>query len=126
MWRYTYKTVFMLISAKHDILKLYKFEHLHMYSTPIHAFLEFFSPVGLLRTTFFPSHWLLSHKTIVETINSGESGMNAAVMTIIYPRKEYCPSQGLNQRPPVLKSDTLQIWGSASINETYKFKHKLS
>ena len=26
MWRYAYKTVFMLMSAKHDIPKLYKSE----------------------------------------------------------------------------------------------------
>ena len=56
-------------------------------SAPIHAFLEFFLPV--LRTIFFPSRWLLSHITIVETTDSGERGMNPVAMTIINPRKEY-------------------------------------
>ena len=40
-------------------------------------------------TIFFPSHWLLSHITIVETTDSGERGMNPVAMTIINPRKEY-------------------------------------
>ena len=30
--------------------------------------------------------------------------MNPVAMTIINPRKEYWPSQGSNQQPPVLKS----------------------
>ena len=37
---------------------------------PIDAFLEFLKPV--LGTIFFLSHWLLSHKTIVEKMDSGE------------------------------------------------------
>ena len=64
--------------------------------------LEFFSPV--LGTIFLPSHWLLSHLTIVETTDSGDTGMNPVAMTIINPRKEYWQSRGSNQRPPVLKS----------------------
>ena len=63
--------------------------------------------VLLTSTIFFPSHWLLSHITIVETTDSSERGMNLVAMTIINPRKEYWPSQGSNQRPPVLKSPTL-------------------
>ena len=41
--------------------------------------------------------------------------MNPVAMTIINPRKEYWPSRGSNQRPPVLKSATLQteLWGLA-------------
>ena len=76
-----------------------------MASAPIHAFLEFFKPVPC--TTFFPSYWQLSHITIVETMDSGESGMNPVALTIIDHRKEYWPSRGSNQRP-VLKSATLQ------------------
>ena len=89
-------------------------------SALIHAFLEFFQPV--LNTIIFPSHWLLSHVTIVETTDSGERGMNPVAMTIINPRKEYCPSRGSNQRPPVLKSATLltELWGSAALDK-YKF-----
>ena len=76
------------------------------------------SPV--LPTIFFPSHWLLSHITIVETTDSGERGMNPVAMTIIIPRKEYWPSRGLNQRPPVLKSATLstELWNSARCKES--------
>ena len=50
-------------------------------SAPIHDFLEFLKQV--LRTIFFPSHWLLSHITIVVTIDSSERGMNPVAMTII-------------------------------------------
>ena len=56
---------------------------------------------------FFPSNWQLSHITIVEITDSGERGMNPVAMTIINPRKEYCPSRESNQRPPALKSATL-------------------
>ena len=65
-------------------------------------------------TIFFPSHWLLSHITIVETTDSGERGMNPVAMTIINPGKEYWPSRVSNQRPPVLKFATLptELWGS--------------
>ena len=47
--------------------------------------------------------------------DSGERGMNPVAMTIINPRKEYWPSRGSNQRPPILKSATLptELWGSA-------------
>ena len=58
-------------------------------SAPIYAFLEFFLPV--LSTIFFPSHWPLSHKTIVEAKNSAERGMNPIAVTIISSRKEHWP-----------------------------------
>ena len=69
----------------------------------------------LTSTIFFPSHWLLSHISIVETTNSGERGINPVTMIMINPLKEYWPSRGSNQRPPVLKSATLpsELWGSA-------------
>ena len=54
-------------------------------SAPIHAF----PGVHLASTIFFPSHWLLSHITIVETMDRGERGMNPVAMTIFSPRKEY-------------------------------------
>ena len=45
----------------------------------------------------------------------GERGMNPVAISIINPPKEYWPSWGSNQRPPVLKSATLltELWGSA-------------
>ena len=74
-----------------------------------------FDQYSAVRTIFFPSHWLLSHITFVDTTDSGERGMNPVAMTIINHRKEYWPRLGLNQRPPVLKSATLptELWGSA-------------
>ena len=42
-----------------------------------------FKPVPC--TLFFPSHWLLSHITIIETMDSRERGMNPVAMTIIIP-----------------------------------------
>ena len=81
-------------------------------SAAIHACLEFLQPV--LHTIFFPSHWLLSHITIVETTDSSERGTNPVTMTIIDPRKEYRPSWGSNQQPPILTSSLLpvELWGS--------------
>ena len=89
------------------------FSYIAAASAPIHAFLEFFEPV--LCTIFFPSHRLFSHLKIVERMDSGERGMNFVAMTIINPRKEYWPSQGSNQVPPVPKSTMLptRLWGSA-------------
>ena len=52
-------------------------------------FLQFFLPI--LCAIFFPSHWLLSHITIVETMDNGERGMNPGARTIINPRNEYWP-----------------------------------
>ena len=51
----------------------------------------------------------------IETTDSGERGMNPVAMNIISPRKEYWPSRGSNQRPPVLKSATLptELGGSS-------------
>ena len=52
-----------------------------------------------------------------ETTDSGARGMNPVALTIINPRREYWPSHGSNQRPPVLKSATLptELWGSAHL-----------
>ena len=52
-------------------------------SSHIHVFLEFFLPE--LRTILFPSHCVLSHITIVETIGSGEREMNPVTLTINNP-----------------------------------------
>ena len=59
------------------------------------------------------SHWLLSHITIVETKDSGGTGMNSVITTIIIHWKEYCQSRESNQRPHVLNSATLpteHVW----------------
>ena len=64
---------------------------------------------------YFPSHWLLSHATIVETTDSVERGMNPVkAVTVINPRREYWPSRGSTQRPPVFRSTALptELWGS--------------
>ena len=84
---------------------------------PNHAFLEFSELV--LCTILFPSHWLLPHITIVEATDSGERGTNPVTMTIVNPRKEYWPSRGSNQRPPVLKSAMLltELVGSTHVEK---------
>ena len=48
-------------------------------------------------------------------MDNHERRMNPVTITIINPRKEYWPSQGLNQQPLVLKTATLATvrWGSA-------------
>ena len=51
-------------------------------------------------------------KTVVEIMGeSSKRGMKNVIMTIISPRKEYLPTLGSNQRPPVIKSGML--WGLA-------------
>ena len=75
--------------------------------------------VGVLLTSaltvFFPSHWLLSHLTIVETTYSDERGMNPVATTIIVPQRS-------NQRPPVFKSATLptELWGLDRKSEAFE------
>ena len=98
------------------------FSYITAASAPNHAFFELFLPA--LRTIFFPSHWLLTHLTIVETTDSGERWINPATMTIINPRKEYWPSLGSSQRPPFLKSETLptELWSSAGNLESFTSK----
>ena len=48
-------------------------------------------------------------------MDSSERRMYPVAMTNINPRKEYWPSRGSNQRPPVLKSTPLptELWGLA-------------
>ena len=48
-----------------------------------------------LHNIFSPSHWLLSHITFVETIDTGDRGINPVAMTIINARKAYRPSLGI-------------------------------
>ena len=42
-----------------------------------HAFLVSFKPT--LRTIVFPNHCLLSYRTIIETMDSGERGINPVI-----------------------------------------------
>ena len=74
------------------------FSYITAASTPTHAFLEFFLPV--LCKIFFPSHRLLSHITIIKTMDSSERGMNPVPLTINHPGKEYWPNWRSNQQPP--------------------------
>ena len=71
-------------------------------SAPVDAFLEFLKPV--LDTILFLSHWLLSHITIVETMDSSERKFESC-RNDINPLKEYWTSQGSNQRHHVLQSE---------------------
>ena len=67
------------------------FSYIAAASTPIWS-----SLLTLLGTMIFLSHWLLSHVTIIETMDTSERGMNAVAMTIINPRIELEPSWGSN------------------------------
>ena len=51
-------------------------------------------------TIFFPSHWLLSHITIVETTDSGEKGMNPVAMIILSLRKRIMAEPGIEPATP--------------------------
>ena len=82
---------------------------------PVHIFMLSWSSFkhSVLCTIFLPSHSLLSHITTVETMDSGERGINPVAMTFISPWRKYWPRWGSNQRPTVLKSCTLptEQWG---------------
>ena len=58
---------------------------------PLHLSMPSFLPVwgGSFHTIFFPSHWLLSHKTIVKTMECDERRMNLISMTISNSQKDY-------------------------------------
>ena len=47
----------------------------------------------VLHMILFSSHWLLSHITFVETMDSHKRGINPDAMTITNPGKEYWPSR---------------------------------
>ena len=83
-------------------------------SAPIRTFLELIQSV--LRTIFFPSNCLLSDISIVQTINSGERGINPVAMTNQFSER-ILAHRGSNQLPHVLKSCALstELWGSAKI-----------
>ena len=68
-------------------------------SAPIKSFLELFLQVLCTIPVFYAKYWLLFHITIVETIDSADTGMNPVAVTIINPRKEFRPSRKLNQGP---------------------------
>ena len=63
-------------------------------SAPIHPGVPLIGPLH----NILQSHWLLSHITIVETMDCSKRGMNPVATTIINPRKEYCLSRVSNQR----------------------------
>ena len=62
-------------------------------SAPIHAFLEL--PLPVLCTILFPNKWLLSHITIIKTMDSSERGMNPVEMIIINPQKKLLTELGI-------------------------------
>ena len=66
----------------HVILYRFKiiFNYIAVASALIHAFLGFNFQV--LLTIFFPSHWMLSHKTIVKTIASCEKKRTTRVPVV--------------------------------------------
>ena len=72
-----------------------------MASAPIYAFPEVLLTV--LRTIFFPRHWLLSDITIIKTMDSRERGMNSVTMTSSNLGKNIGQAAEWNHRPPVLK-----------------------
>ena len=61
-------------------------------------------------------------------IRAGQTAVSEEWMAIINPRKEYWPSRGSNQRPPVLKSATLptELFGSAGTSTWFMQSSKLS
>ena len=59
--------------------------------------------------------WLLSRITIGERLDCSKRGINPVTMTIIN-LKEYWPSRGSHQRPPVLKLPT-ELWGLAELHK---------
>ena len=82
------------------------FSYIAAASAPTNAFLDFFVPVP--RTTFCPSHWLISHITIAETTDSSERGMNPVAMAIIIPGKAGDRTSDL----PFSSPKRYQLWGS--------------
>ena len=73
----------------------YRFIDCMVFSTVFNSILRLpvllpmFSWSSLYQHNILSSHWLLSHITIVETMDRGERRMNPVVMTIINPWKEY-------------------------------------
>ena len=97
-----------LNSVQRRFLTVFQLYHGGQFTYP--SFHEALLTSSLLRIIFFPSHRLLSHVNIVETIDSGRSGMNLVVMTIINPRNKYLPTWGSNQRlPKYIGKDSVYI-----------------
>ena len=74
-------------------------------SAAIRAFLEFFKP--MLRTVFFPTHWLLSHFTIVQAMDSCDRGMNPVALHYHQSLERILAKLGIEPVTPVLKYATL-------------------
>ena len=64
------------------------------------SWISFSWNMTVLRRIFIPSHWLLTHMTTVQTMDSGKGRMNLVGMAIINPQKEYLPTWRLNHQPP--------------------------
>ena len=105
---------------KVKLLKMSNFTFFHNAFYTIYILKSFNSHISVVVCCFF-EFGIVSKWCIVETTDSGERGMNPVAMTIINSRKEYWPSRGSNQRPPVLKSTTLpaELWDSTGENTGY-------
>ena len=79
--------------AVFNIISLTSQERKHLSIFSFSSFLQ------VLHTIFFPSHWLPSHITIVEQMDSCERKRNLVAQTITNPRKEYWPNRESNSRP---------------------------
>ena len=116
--RFIYSVVKDLMNTWFIVWCLTPFQRYFSYtvaaSAPMHAFLELFLPV--LHKIFFQNHWLDSHISIVDTMDSSERGINPIAMPIVNLRKEYLPSRRFDPAISSLKSSTLstELWGSAN------------
>ena len=90
-------------------------------SAPIDAFLEFLKPV--LGTIFFLSHWLLSHITIVETMDSGERKFESCLNDYHQSSERILGEPGgSNKRPPVLPSERRGSVRQIVVNISWNFR----
>ena len=85
---------------------------------PVHLSMRSWSSFNQYSAQYsFQANWLRFPLNHCKTTDSGERGMNPVAMAIIDPQKEYWPSRGSNQLPPVFKSATLptELWGPVDL-----------
>ena len=96
-----FNAVFNIISILCDTQCTYQ-HYFDILRHPLHLSMLFWSSFYLGSSQYSLCHWLFSVITVVESVDSGERGMNPVAMTIINLRRRES-----NQRPTVLKSYTL-------------------
>ena len=98
------------------------FSNIAAASSPCHAFQKF--PSQVLRTICFPSHRLLSHITIVDTMVSTERRIITVAMTFFNPQNEMVRA-GDRSSDPIFKSCTppTELLGLACKSEEAKWKY---